>query len=92
MVNELQNVTDIWFQLGMNLDIPSTKLLEIEGDNKRAADCLCRMLIEWENRENPTWSKVVRALTAVRRPRLAQDLATRYGELGVVFATEQTIL
>ena len=82
MVNELQNVTDSWFRLGLNFDIPGKKLMEIKHDCKGVAECLLHMLIEWENREKPTWSKVVRALTAIGRTLLAQDLATKYGKLG----------
>ena len=84
LVNELQSVTE-WFRLGVNLDIPGAKLLEIEHDYRHIAECLDHMLIEWGKRERRTWSKVVRALAAIGRPLQAQELATKYGKLGCLF-------
>ena len=87
LVNELQNVTDSWFRLGLNLDISDAKLMDIKHDHKHIAECLDHMLIEWGKRERRTWSKVVRALTAIGRTLLAQELAAKYGKWGLFFFT-----
>ena len=89
LVNELQSVTE-WFRLGMNLDIPHVKLMQLHHDYKHIAECLLHMLMEWGKRERRTWSKVVRALAAIGRTLLAQELARKYGKFGALFTSKQT--
>ena len=86
LVEDLQNVTESWFRLGVYLDIPDAKLIEIEHDYRYIAECLDHMLIEWGRRERRTWSKVVRALAAIGRTLLAEELATKYGKLGLNYS------
>ena len=70
-----------WFRFGIYLEVPEWKLLEIE-ENKRGVIDACRLqlFIAWGKRERRTWRKVVSALRAVGRTRLAEDLAEKYGK------------
>lgn len=78
---ELQGVCD-WFRLGLNLDIPSEKLQEIDHNPtfREIQQFRMEMLCEWMKRQlEPSWSHVVTALMKIGRESLAHKLAFKYG-------------
>lgn len=69
----------MWFELGVQLNIPTCDLLSIREDHKTTVKCRLEMLIKWEQQERPTWIKLITALTKIGRKTLAEDLAMKYG-------------
>ena len=50
---------NMWFQLGVLLNIPDTKLQDIQRLEQNDLDLCCtRMFMEWENAPEPSWSKL----------------------------------
>ena len=77
---ELKTVYE-WLRFGINLEVPEWKLLEIQENKRGVVDaCRLQLFIEWGKLEERTWRKVVRALLAVGRMRLARELAEKYGK------------
>ena len=78
LVEELYGVANKWYYIGLHLDIPPDALDKICGDDLGKA--LRLMLREWEKREEPSWSAVVKALQSqsVGEYRLAKNLQDRY--------------
>ena len=68
-----------WFNLGVQLKIPTHQLLAIREDYRTTEKCRLEMLIRWEQLEKPTWTKLVTALVNIGRRGLAEDLARKYG-------------
>lgn len=80
LVSELSSVVD-WFQLGLQLKVPSAELETIRADHHKTTDCRSSMLIWWlKHTESPTWSELARALLMIDK-NLAQKLSVKYGTL-----------
>ena len=78
---ELQGVSD-WFRLGLNLDVPSEKIQEINHNPtfREIQQFRTEMFCEWMKRQlEPSWSHVVTALMKIGRESLAHKLALKYG-------------
>ena len=78
---ELQGVSE-WFRLGLNLDIPSEKLQEINHNPtfREIQQFRTEMFCEWMKRQlEPSWSHVVTALMKIERESLAHKVALKYG-------------
>ena len=79
-MNELQEVRDIWFSVGVQLKVPLADLRSIRADFRdKSSDCLLEMLSVWLSRTDPSppsWQRVVDALSspAVNRPDVAQHI------------------
>ena len=70
-----------WYPLGIQLGVPDADLRKIECDFQRTEDRLIRMLSKWMRiDEQPSWSKVVRALVAINERHVARDIAEKYGK------------
>ena len=68
-----------WFELGVQLKIPSHDLLAIREDYRMVEKCRLEMLIRWEKLEKPTWTKLFSALVNIGMKGLADSLAEKYG-------------
>ena len=68
-----------WFELGVQLKIPSHDLLAIREDYRMVEKCRLEMLIRWEQLEKPTWNKLFSALVNIGMKGLADNLAEKYG-------------
>ena len=75
-----------WYPLGLQLGVPEADLRMIENTYKRTEDKKLHMLSEWQRiNEQPSWSKLVRALVAVNERHVARTIAVKYGILYLVF-------
>ena len=66
--NELREMTAaIWYQLGVQLEIPLAKLTTIESDHPRDAQrCLTEVINRWlRNTPECSWTKLARAVEAM---------------------------
>ena len=81
LVHELKDVYG-WFQLGLCLDLPQDTLESIYVDYRDSHNaegkCKTKMLSTWiESAQQPTWSTMVTALCATRKPATANKLAAK---------------
>ena len=78
-MNELQEVRDVWFSVGVQLKVPLADLRSIRADFRdKSSDCLLEMLSAWLSRTEPSppsWQRVVDALSSPAVDRL--DVAER---------------
>ena len=83
-MNELQQVRDIWFSVGVQLNMPLADLRSIRADFKdKSSDCLLEMLSVWLTRtvpSPPSWERVVDTLSspAIDRPTVAERIRRTY--------------
>ena len=83
-MNELQQVRDIWFSVGVQLNMPLADLRSIRADFKdKSSDCLLETLSVWLTRTDPSppsWERVVDALSspAIDRPTVAERIRRTY--------------
>ena len=79
LVSELQDVSD-WIPFGVWLGIRSPKLEAIRRNCQTIEECRIEMLNTWLIMvRTPTWSAVVQALEKIGMPRLADEIAHKYG-------------
>lgn len=70
-----------WYDLGTQLGVPEAALKTIECDYQRTDDRRTNMLIKWRKiDDNPSWSKVVSALVAIKECSVARNIAEKYGK------------
>ena len=70
-----------WYPLGIQLGVPDAHLKMIESDFKRTEDMKLHSLSEWMKiDEQPSWSKVVRALVAINERHAARNITDKYGK------------
>ena len=79
LLNELNEVTDKWFDLGIHLEIPDYKLKEIHQENEDVKDCMIEMILVWKQLCIPTWKAMVAALAEIDMRSLAIKIASKYG-------------
>ena len=78
LLSELQELTN-WFYFGVCVGVHQSRLKEIRQDYEDTEECKREMLAVWRNNEIATWFKVIRALAEVGMPRLALEIASKYG-------------
>ena len=70
------------YELGLQLGVPESDLDDIEDDYRYVADRRRETLRKWERiDERPSWAKLVRALVAINKHRVARNIAEKYGIL-----------
>ena len=71
--------TTKWYRLGLQLNLDSFKLQEIEVDVKDNEDRLRKMFQAWlENCVNPSWKDVVKALKEIGERKLGAELEKQF--------------
>ena len=73
-----------WYQLGMELGLPISKLEEIECNNpSNVLRCKLLMLQEWQRRPTlkPSWCTLVDALHKMKENTVAESISQLFGEL-----------
>ena len=82
LLNELNDVIDIWFRFGVQLRVPVSRLNAIKSEYSNPDDCLMHMLIFWLTNTIPfpTWETVVDALccAAIGRQQMAYSIRRKY--------------
>ena len=69
-----------WYPLGIQFGVPHADLMKIECDYQRTDDRMLHMISKWLRiDEQPSWSKVVRALVAINERHVARTIAEKYG-------------
>lgn len=91
LLQELQEVTDQWFNLGISLKIPHMKLKEIEQDYDNVKECKMEMILLWRQLCIPTWTTMVTALAEIGMKSLALKIANKYSEWLFFFCVELVI-
>ena len=92
-VKELVNLPidkSLWYAIGQELGIKDYKLNEIKVDNEHKPNhslaCTTSMFLYWiQVEEEPTYHKLVIALSAVGMREVATALCDKYGMLAVLF-------
>ena len=77
-MRELRDVHE-WMDFGSYLGIKVERLSAIKMEYSTIQECHLKMLEEWQNDVIPTWSAVVQALKEIGMPRLADDIAHKFG-------------
>ena len=65
VLNYLNEASDKWYQIGIQLQVPSFKLKSIQKDCQTDADRLMQMVDHWFDnapKEERTWEEVISAL------------------------------
>ena len=77
LISDVQ--TTEWYHLGLQLDVDSFKLRQIQVDARRNQDHLTFMFETWlQVCENPSWQDVVQALKAIGERRLGTRLEQKF--------------
>ena len=82
VLNELVDVSDTWFNLGLNLKLSVGTLRRVRNRYPDSSEALREMLFHWLKKVDPppTWEGLACALEgrSVGEPRLAEQLRTKY--------------
>ena len=81
LFQELHHVSVMWFNLGIELEIPVSVLYNIQSDHRGTERCFIEMLQVWlKISPQPTWEAIVNALKSpsVGEPRLAMEIEAKY--------------
>jgi len=84
LMHQLEDIVRKWYQLGMELGLPPSKLEEIEVNNPgNVLRCKRLMLQEWERRPTlkPSWSSLVDALREMNENTIADRMSQQCREL-----------
>ena len=76
------HLASVWryYPLGIQLGVPYAELKKIECDYQRTDDRMLHMISKWLRiDEQPSWSKVVRALVVINERYVARTIAEKYG-------------
>ena len=84
LMHHLDGIVEHWYQLGVQLDIPISKLNEIRCNNPGDVyQCKLLMLQEWQRRPTlkPSWCTLVDALCKMEENVIADRIAQQSSEL-----------
>ena len=84
LMHHLKDVVERWYELGVQLDVPISKLNEIRCNNSSDVyQCKLLMLQEWQRRPtlNPSWFTLVDALRKMEENVIANQIAEQFSEL-----------
>ena len=84
LMHYLESIVKNWYQLGMELGLPMSKLEEIECNNpSNVLRCKRLMLQEWQRRPNlkPSWCTLVDALYSIKENTIAHRISQQFSEL-----------
>ena len=76
LTNKLRSVT-VWYQLGLQLDVPSNELDKIEEDYSKVDRRMSEVLKYWWRNcphERKSWQKIANALKIINYRNLAEEL------------------
>ena len=84
LMHHLESIVKNWFQLGMQLGLPMSKLEEIECNNpSNVLRCKQLMLQEWQRRPTlkPSWCTLVDALCSIKENAAGDKISRLFSEL-----------
>ena len=82
-INALHSASFRWYQIGVQLDVPTHSLKNIQQQHHDPVDCLTELLDKWMKSATdppPSWRALIDALRAptVGEKRLAEELEEKY--------------
>ena len=82
-INALHSASSRWYQIGVQLDVPTHLLKNIQQQHHDPIDCLTELLDNWMKNATdppPSWRALIDALRApiVGEKRLAEELEEKY--------------
>ena len=83
LMHHLKDIVERWYQLGVQLDVPISKLNEIRCNNSSDVyQCKLLMLQEWQRRSTlkPSWCTLVDALHKMEENVIANKIAQQFSE------------
>ena len=89
LMHHLGNIVIRWYELGVQLNVPISKLNEIRCNNSSDVyQCKLLMLQEWQRRPTlkSSWCTLVDALHNMKENVIAEDIVQRFSELHIVAA------
>ena len=86
IIMELSEVETLWYLFGVYLEVPKSKLDQIQANYGSGPcphrRCLIETIYQWkDNHENATWSSIVQALYSMQKKQLARRVAAKYSKL-----------
>ena len=93
LMHHLESIVKNWFQLGMQLGLPMSKLEEIESNNpSNILRCKRLMLQDWQRRPTlkPSWCTLVDALYSIKENTAGDKISRLFSEL--YFSSSQLTL
>ena len=84
LIYHLEGIVRNWFQLGVELGLPMSKLEEIECNNSsNVLSCKLLMLQEWQKQLSlkPSWCTLVDALHNMKKNSVAEQISQQFSKL-----------
>ena len=84
LMHHLEDIVERWYQLGVQLDVPISKLNEIRCNNSSDVyQCKLLMLQEWQRRPTlkPSWCTLVDALCNMKENTVAESISQHFSKL-----------
>ena len=84
LMHHLEDIVERWYQLGVQLDVPISKLNEIRCNNSSDVyQCKLLMLQEWQRRPTlkPSWWTLVDALRNMKENTVAESISQHFSKL-----------
>ena len=84
LMHHLEDIVECWYQLGVQLDVPISKLNEIRCNNSSDVyQCKLSMLQEWQRRPTlkPSWCTLVDALRNMKENTVAESISQHFSKL-----------
>ena len=82
----MNDVNAQWIFLGVQLEVPYSKLQAIRYDYRDAMTCMMEMINSWLSRTSDAkWSTIVQALAKIGNQALAHKIAQNHGTYIVIF-------
>ena len=84
LMHHLEDIVERWYQLGVQLDVPISKLREIRCNNSSDVyQCRLLMLQEWQRRPTlkPSWCTLVDALRNMKENAVAESISQHFSKL-----------
>ena len=84
LMHHLEDIVLRWYQLGVQLDVPISKLNEIRCNNSSDVyQCKLSMLQEWQRQPTlkPSWCTLVDALRNMKENTVAESISQHFSKL-----------
>ena len=84
LMHHLEDIVKGWYQLGVELGLPISKLEEIECNNSsNVLRCKLLMLQEWQRQPTlkPSWCTLVDALHNMKENAVAESISQHFSKL-----------
>ena len=84
LLHHLKDIVVCWYELGVQLDVPISKLNEIRCNNSSDVyQCKLLVLQEWQRQPTlkPSWCTLVDALRSMQENTIAESISQQFSEL-----------